>query len=142
MIGGAVKRRRRKSPPAAKRAQAAVPQRRSPFRVPFVRKGQITFSDGRSRRVFIANINEYGAFMADDDMPEVGQGIALRFLLPGSETEVEATGAVAWLNPRQQHPVHSLPAGYGVQFDPLRDPLLSFVLGVVEEFLERHEVKR
>ncbi len=139
MIGGAVKRPRKRSPSAAK---PAISHRRSPFRVPFVRKGQITFSDGRSRRVFIANINEYGAFMADDDMPEVGQGIALRFLLPGSETEVEATGAVAWLNPKQQHPVHSLPAGYGVQFDPLKDPLLTFVLGVVEEFLERHEVKR
>jgi Tfp pilus assembly protein PilZ len=67
--------------------------------------------------------------------------MTLRFRLPGSETDVEATGAVAWLNPKQQHPVHSLPAGYGVQFDPLRDPLLAFVLGVVEEFLERHSIK-
>jgi hypothetical protein len=106
--------------------------------VPFVRKCDIAFSDGQSRRVFIANINEYGAYLADEAMPTPGQGMTLRFQMPGSDTEVEATGAVAWLNPQQQHPVHSLPAGYGVQFDPVKEPLLSFVLGVVEEFMKRH----
>jgi Tfp pilus assembly protein PilZ len=141
MISAAVKRLRKKPRTSSDAPPTGQSARRSPFRVPFVRKSLITFSDGASRRVFIANINEYGAFMADDDMPSVGQGMTLRFRLPGSETDVEATGAVAWLNPKQQHPVHSLPAGYGVQFDPLRDPLLAFVLGVVEEFLERHSIK-
>jgi hypothetical protein len=122
-------------------AAPAKPARRSPFRVPFVRKCQITFSDGQSREVFIANINEHGAYLADDVMPQPGQGMALRVRLPGNEIEVEATGAVAWTNPSQQHPVHSLPAGYGLQFDPLRDPLLSFVHGVVEEYLKRHSDK-
>jgi len=122
----------------AKKAVAAKPARRSPFRVPFVRKCVIAFSDGTSREVFIANINEYGAYLADDTMPQPGQGMTLRFRLPGSETDVEASGAVAWVNPMQQHPVHSLPAGYGLQFDPIKDPLLSFVLGVVDEFMKRH----
>lgn len=125
-------------PRAAAEPAPAKPARRSPFRVPFVRKCRITFSDGQSREVFIANINEYGAYLADDVMPQAGQGIAVRFRLPGNETEVEATGAVAWANPSQQHPVHSLPPGYGLQFDPLREPLLSFVLGVVEEYMRRH----
>lgn len=135
------KPKRRRPSPAAEPA-AAKPARRSPFRVPFVRKCHITFSDGQSREVFIANINEYGAYLADDVMPKGGQGMAMRFRLPGSETEVEATGAVAWVNPMQQHPVHSLPAGYGLHFDPLREPLLSFVLGVVEEYLKRHSDKQ
>ena len=116
----------------------AKPARRSPFRVPFVRKCAIAFSDGKRREVFMANINEYGAYMADEEMPEPGQGFTLRFRLPSSETEVEASGAVAWTNPLQQHPVHSLPPGYGLQFDPIKDPLLSFVLGVVDEYLKRH----
>ena len=100
------------------------------------------FSDGQERRVFIANINEYGAYLADELMPDPGQGITLRFRLPDSETEVEARGAVAWLNPKQQHPVHSLPAGYGLRFDPLKEPLFSFVLSVVDAYLARHSVKR
>lgn len=98
----------------------------------------MVFSDGQSREVFIANINEYGAYLADDVMPLPGQGMTMRLRLPDTETHVEATGAVAWQNPMQQHPVHSLPAGYGVQFDPLREPLLSFVLRVVQEYMKRH----
>ncbi len=131
------KRKRRRPSPSGE-AAPAKPARRSPFRVPFVRKCRIAFSDGKSREVFIANINEYGAYLADDVMPQGGQGMTLRFRLPGSETDVEAMGAVAWVSPMQQHPVHSLPPGYGVQFDPLKEPLLSFVLGVVEEYMKRH----
>lgn len=131
------KRKRRRPAPSGEPAPAK-PARRSPFRVPFVRKCRIAFSDGNSREVFIANINEYGAYLADDVMPQGGQGMTLRFKLPGNETDVEAMGAVAWINPMQQHPVHSLPAGYGVQFDPLKEPLLSFVLEVVQEYLKRH----
>jgi hypothetical protein len=127
-----------KRPRAPKPKQAREPVRRSPFRVPFVRKCLIAFSDGKSREVFIANINEYGAYMADPEMPQPGQGVTLRFRLPGSEADVVATGAVAWVNPQQQHPVHSLPPGYGLQFDPVKEPLLSFVLGVVSEYLARH----
>ena len=37
-------------------------------------------------------------------------------LLPESEREASVDGSVAWLNPQQQHPVHSLPPGFGVQF--------------------------
>jgi Tfp pilus assembly protein PilZ len=129
---------RPKRPRAPKPKKAPEPVRRSPFRVPFVRKCIIAFSDGKSREVFIANINEYGAYLADQEMPQPGQGITLRFRLPGNESEVVATGAVAWVNPMQQHPVHSLPPGYGLQFDPVREPLLSFVLGVVSEYLARH----
>jgi hypothetical protein len=130
---GKPKRRRPKAEPPPEK-----PARRSPFRVPFVRKCRIAFSDGQSREVFIANINEYGAYLADAVMPQGGQGISLRFRLPGNESEVEATGAVAWVNPMQQHPVHSLPPGYGLQFDPLKEPLLSFVLDVVQEYMKRH----
>jgi hypothetical protein len=130
-----------RKPPRPRKPKPPKPEqpvRRSPFRVPFVRMCTIAFSDGKRRDVFIANINEHGAYLADPEMPEPGQGITLRFRLPGSEQQVEATGAVAWVNPLQQHPVHSLPPGYGLQFDPIRDPLLSFVLGVVDEFLKRH----
>ena len=66
--------------------------------------------------------------------------MTLRFVPPGSELEIEATGAVAWLNPRQQHPVHSLPAGYGVQFDPLREAALQRITAIVQAFLERHRL--
>ena len=127
-----------RKPKSKPRADAHA--RRSPFRVPFVRRGTIAFSDGTSRDTFVANVNEYGAYLADEEMPRVGQGMTLRFVPPGSEVEIEATGAVAWLNPRQQHPVHSLPPGYGVQFDPLRESALQQITAIVQAFLERHRL--
>jgi Tfp pilus assembly protein PilZ len=117
------------------------PERRSPFRVPFVRRCRIEFSDGRARSVFIANINEFGAYVADDEMPLLGQGVRLLVGIPGSEAEVEVRGAVAWVNPGQQHPVHSLPPGYGVKFDPLHEPALGHVVGVVRAWLARNPPK-
>ncbi len=108
--------------------------------MPFVRRVAIQFSDGMSRSAFVANINEYGAYLADEEMPRAGQGMTLRFVPPGSEVEIEATGAVAWLNPKQQHPVHSLPPGYGVQFDPLRESALQQITAIVQAFLERHRL--
>ena len=38
------------------------------------------------------------------------------FRVPGNERELEVEGVVAWNNPRQQHPVHSLPPGFGISF--------------------------
>lgn len=128
-------RPRRPNPPLS---PPGGPERKSLLRVPFVRRCQIEFSDGKTRSAFIANINEYGAYLADDEMPAVGQGMAMRFRTPGSEGEVTATGVVAWLNTRQQHAVHSLPPGYGVRFDPLREPARARVLGVVKAYLKHH----
>lgn len=136
-----MKKRPKFKPKAAiVRAPSPANSRRSPFRVPFVRRGTISFSDGAARGTFIANINEYGAYLADEEMPKTGQGMTLRFVPPGSEVEIEATGAVAWLNPKQQHPVHSLPPGYGVQFDPLRESALQQITAIVQAFLERHRL--
>jgi hypothetical protein len=112
---------------------------RTPFRVPFVNRCSIEFSDGQRRSVFTADINEYGAYIADDVMPRAGQGMSLRMKSPGSETEIEATGAVAWLNPKQQHPVHSFPPGYGVKFDPLREAFRLAVDAAVRKYLKRHK---
>jgi len=114
------------------------PERRSPFRVPFVRRCRIEFSDGAVRSVFIANINEFGAYIADDEMPLLGQGVRILVSIPGSEAEVEVLGAVAWINPMQQHPVHSLPPGYGVKFDPLREPALGHIVDAVRAWLRRN----
>ena len=43
-------------------------------------------------------------------MPALGRTLVFRFHVPGSEREVVADGVVAWTNPQQEHPVHSLPA--------------------------------
>jgi Tfp pilus assembly protein PilZ len=112
------------APPAAPGSpRGVVEQRRSSglLRIPFVRRCHLQFEDGSSSTTFIVNINVLGAYVSYDAMPLLGQRVACRFGLPGSEIEVVADGSVAWINPQQTHPVHSLPPGFGIRFERLSD---------------------
>jgi uncharacterized protein (TIGR02266 family) len=93
-----------------------------PFqRVPLVRKCQLTFEDGRAGSAFLVNLSVVGVYLAMDDAPPLGARLSCRFSFPGNSREVHADGVVVWLNPRQQHPVHSLPPGIGLKFDQISE---------------------
>jgi hypothetical protein len=104
-------------PPADRRLQG---------RVPFVRRCALAFADGRQGSALLVNINTVGAYVAHDDLgdagpdtefaPRVGDVLACRFRLPEREDELEVPSVVTWVNARQQHPVHSLPPGFGLTF--------------------------
>jgi len=85
-------------------------------RIPFVRRCLLRFGDADEMSAFMVNINVLGAYVALDEMPTLGQPVKCSFRLPGSELRLEVTGVVAWANPKQQHPVHSLPPGFGLSF--------------------------
>ena len=92
------------------------PRKPTQVRVPFVRRCALLFDGGASASAFIVNINVLGVYIAHDEMPTMGQGVRVTFNVPDSELELALEAAVAWLNPKQQHPVHSLPPGFGAQF--------------------------
>lgn len=116
-------------------------ERRStgPLRVPFIRRCHLQF-DGGAASAFLVNINVLGTYVARDELPHLGDQVRVRFRLPANEREIEVTGVVAWLNPRQQHPVHSLPPGFGVSFRELSDDQRRAIEDVVEEYVARHPV--
>ena len=89
------------------------------LRVPFVRRCALAFEDGTSASAFIVNMNALGVYVAHDEMPRLGQAVRLTFSVPDSERELALDGSVIWVNPLQQHPVHSLPPGFGVKFRDL-----------------------
>ena len=91
-----------------------------------------------ANQAFLVNINVLGTYVARDEMPHLGEPVTVRFKTPDTEREVEVEGVVAWLNPRQQHPVHSLPPGFGVSFRALSDANRRAIEGVVEEYVARH----
>jgi Tfp pilus assembly protein PilZ len=107
------------------------------IRVPFVRRCRIDWDEGRSESAFIVNINLLGAYVADDTLLPLGLRVVFRFHVPGSEREVVADGVVAWRNPRQQHPVHSLPAGFGVAFRGLNQDACERIEKIVLDYLAR-----
>jgi Tfp pilus assembly protein PilZ len=112
------------------------------LRVPFIRRCHLQFDDGggSSGDAFLVNINVLGTYVARDELPHLGEPVSVRFRIPATEREIEVAGVVAWLNPRQQHPVHSLPPGFGVSFRELSDDQRRAIEGVVEEYVARHPV--
>jgi Tfp pilus assembly protein PilZ len=107
------------------------------IRVPFVRRCQIDYTGGQSDSAFIVNLNVLGAYVAHEVMPALGRKLVFRFHVPGSEREVVTDGVVAWTNPQQEHPVHSLPPGFGVAFRALSDDARSRIEQIVFDYLAR-----
>ena len=112
------------------------------LRIPFVRRCDLAFDDGAAATAFLVNINVRGVYVAHDEMPRLGQDVRVRFTLPDSERELSLESSVVWLNPRQQHPVHSLPPGFGVRFLDLKTDAHACIKELVEEYLARHPQAR
>jgi Tfp pilus assembly protein PilZ len=107
------------------------------IRVPFVRRCRIDNTGGQSDSAFIVNINVLGAYVANEVMPALGRTLVFRFNVPGSEREAVVDGVVAWTNPQQEHPVHSLPPGFGVAFRSLSDDVRGRIEQIVFDYLAR-----
>jgi hypothetical protein len=107
------------------------------LRVPFIRRCALEFADGSSDSAFIVNINVLGCYVARDELPPLGQRLRCRFGTPGLDRDVVVAGQVAWLNSRQQHPVHSLPPGFGVKFLDLTADSRRRIEGIVEGYMAR-----
>jgi uncharacterized protein (TIGR02266 family) len=108
-----------------------------PLRVPFVRACTLMLGAGDRLSAFTANISVLGAYIASDDEVRVNQTLRLRFGVPGNVIESEVVGVVAWVNPKQQHPVHSLPPGFGVRFLGLDEETRRRIEAVVRDWVAR-----
>jgi Tfp pilus assembly protein PilZ len=107
------------------------------IRVPFVRRCHLDYHGEKTDSAFIVNINVLGAYVAHDVMPPLGKNVIFRFNIPGSEREVVLDGVVAWTNPQQEHPVHSLPPGFGVAFRSISEDARNRIEQIVFDYLAR-----
>jgi hypothetical protein len=108
------------------------------LRVPFVRRCALDYGDGRQSSGFVVNVNVLGAYVAVDDMPKMGETVTCRFRDPERDRDVTLQGTITWVNPRQQHPVHSLPPGFGLKLQPLAADDHRCIEQVVEDYLARN----
>jgi hypothetical protein len=113
------------------------------IRVPFVQLCHLEI-EGESgpRRAFIVNINILGAYVADEDPPPVGERLRCRFRTPGNDLEVVVDAIVVWINGQQQHPVHSLPRGFGLEFKDVPPESLGRLKGIVRDYVSRQPARR
>jgi hypothetical protein len=114
----------------------------SVLRVPFVRRCSLDFGEARPLSAFVVNINILGAYIASEADARAGQPVTCRFRVPGSELDVAASGIVAWMNPIQRHPVHSLPPGFGIRFVDLSEAARRVIEGIVRDYLAQHTRRR
>ena len=103
-------------------------------RIPFVRRCSLRFAEGTATSAFLVNINDLGAYVELEVMLPLGQPLRCAFRLPGNERELEIEAVVAWNNPRQQHPVHSLPPGFGISFRNLTAEARGSILAVMAAY--------
>jgi hypothetical protein len=102
-----------------------------------VRRCSLRFAEGTVTSAFLVNLNVLGAYVELDVMVPLGQSLRCAFPLPGSERELELEAVVAWNNPRQQHPVHSLPPGFGISFRNLSPEAHGAILALVADYQAR-----
>jgi Tfp pilus assembly protein PilZ len=112
------------------------------LRIPFVRRCQLEFDGGRAATAFVVNLNVLGAYVAADEMPLMGEPLTCRFSTPDNEIEIVAGGVVAWVNPHQSHPGHSLPPGFGIRFERLTNRDRARIEATVRGYIERHAQER
>jgi len=105
------------------------------LRVPFVARCTLRFADGRDELGLIANVNELGAYITADVLPQAGEGLECRFAVPSNPGEIRVTGRVAWVHPRSPRLSGSLPIGFGLQFDPVAEPDRQALERVVRAYL-------
>jgi hypothetical protein len=139
----------------------ALQQKLRETRVPFVRRCRLEFEDGGVGTAFLVNINVSGAYVALDDlrarpapaagaatqppaaaMPRLHESLRCIFRFPGQERDIVVQAVVSWVNPRQQHPVHSLPPGFGLSFQALSKPDRAAIAWLVDEYLAKHPAAR
>jgi Tfp pilus assembly protein PilZ len=109
------------------------------LRVPFVRACLLALDGSSPGDAFIVNINILGAYLASDEMPSLGAGLAIRFQTADNDQEIDLRGEVSWINPRQQHPVHSLPPGFGVKFVSVPESARDRIESIVRAYTERQQ---
>ena len=109
------------------------------IRVPFVRRCRIDYEGGESVSAFIVNINVLGAYIEMASMPALGREVRCHFQAPGHEQELVVEGVVAWTNPVQEHPVHSLPPGFGVAFRTVSDEARGRIEDIIFDYLARQK---
>jgi hypothetical protein len=114
-------------------------ERRAPglVRVPLVQRCRLELESGLGKPGFLVNISILGAYVADDQQPPLGTRGRCLLQFPGSALETPLPCIVVWVNPLQQHPIHSLPPGYGVRFQGLDERTRTKIEDVIRDYVSR-----
>lgn len=93
----------------------------SRIRIPFVQRATLTHR-GESRDAFVIDVGLAGVFVEREELLPVGEGVVIRFPLPGNELPIVARCRVAWRHEGDTPLVSKdLPPGVGLEFAEISD---------------------
>jgi hypothetical protein len=93
----------------------AAPPRSGFVRVPYLQRCQIMVG-GRPRVAIVCNVSALGAYVALDELPEMGALVTVSFMLPRDARRFVSAAVVAWRNPGEDPKVDRIPPGVGLRF--------------------------
>jgi hypothetical protein len=124
--------------PEKKLAAPYVPRT---LRIPFIRRCSLLRSHVEQDGM-ILDLSLNGAYITSDALPKEGESIKVSFSVPGNDRILSMSAVVAWLNPHQAHPVHSLPPGFGLCFlDPAREDAF-LITKTIQDYCRSNPVYR
>lgn len=83
------------------------------------------------------NLSIFGVYAAVAPIPEVGESVELRLVLPGDSEPFVHRATVTWRNPGMPARPHLLPAGCGLRFDDLGLGDIRLLAQIVDGYLAR-----
>lgn len=127
------------SSPRRRAGEAGDPSGGGLLRIPCVRRCELEFDERPPgpAEAFLVNLNVLGTYVAHDGPVRVGDLLTCRFTLPGNAIVLAPRAMVAWTNALQQHPVHSLPPGFGLRFLRLSPEHHARIAAAIDEYLRR-----
>lgn len=111
-------------------------QPRSGFtRIPCVQACQVT-SGGRARAGMLCNLSVLGVYLHLEELPEIGDSLAIEFALPDGGGMVAADAVVTWVNDTPPESADALPPGCGLRFTALAPGDVRRIAALVAAFRE------
>jgi hypothetical protein len=90
----------------------------------------------------VLDLSVSGVYIMADVLPGEGESLIVSFRVPGNDRLLRMRGVVAWINPHQAHPVHSLPPGFGFCFlQPAPDDM-KLIIRAIQDYCRSNPLYR
>ena len=90
----------------------------------------------------VLDLSVNGIYITTGILPSEGETLIVSFRVPGNDRLLLMRGVVAWLNPHQAHPVHSLPPGFGFSFlQPVPDDM-KLIITAIQDYCRSNPMYR
>ncbi len=103
---------------------------------PLVVRTEFPGKEGGQNYGYLTNLSEEGAFLATEAGVKVGDCLELHFVLPWGLGEHDALATVIWRTNDIKHDSGEIPAGVGLSFSEIDDPVRDGIRRYQHKFFE------